>query len=163
MPTNLYGPNDNFDLNSSHVLPALMRKFHDAKLSGGADVSVWGSGRPRREFLHVDDLASACVFLMKNYDGEAHINVGTGEDLSIRELAEIVRDAVYPQAKIVFDTSRPDGPPRKLLDVSRLRDLGWTPSHSLRSGIETTYRWFLEHQADARGLSADLPRSSVRA
>ena len=143
MPTNLYGPNDNFDLNSSHVLPALIRKFHDAKLSRSADVSVWGSGRPRREFLHVDDLASACVFLMKNYDGETHINVGTGEDLSIHELAEMVRDVVYPQARIVFDASRPDGPPRKLLDVSRLRDLGWTPSLSLRSGIESTYRWFL--------------------
>ncbi len=163
MPTNLYGPNDNFDLNSSHVLPALMRKFHDAKLSGATDVSVWGSGRPRREFLHVDDLASACVFLMQHYDGEAHINVGTGEDLSIRELAEMVRDVVYPQARIVFDASRPDGPPRKLLDVSRLRELGWTPKLSLRTGIESTYRWFLAHQADARGLATDEPRTNVRA
>jgi GDP-L-fucose synthase len=163
MPTNLYGPNDNFDLNSSHVLPALMRKFHDAKLSGAADVSVWGSGRPRREFLHVDDLASACVFLMEHYDGEAHINVGTGEDLSIRELAEMVRDVVYPQARIVFDASRPDGPPRKLLDVSRLRGLGWAPKLSLRTGIESTYEWFLAHQADARGLAADEPRTNVRA
>src|SRR5918994_3055996 len=161
MPTNLYGQNDNFDLNSSHVLPALMRKFHDAKLSGATDVSVWGSGRPRREFLHVDDLASACLFLMQNYDGEMHINVGTGEDLSIRELAEMVRDVVYPQAKIVFDASRPDGPPRKLLDVGRLRDLGWSPSISLRAGIESTYRWFLDHQADARGLPAELPRVSA--
>jgi GDP-L-fucose synthase len=163
MPTNLYGPNDNFDLNSSHVLPALIRKFHDAKLSRSADVSVWGSGRPRREFLHVDDLASACVFLMENYDGETHINVGTGEDLSIHELAEMIRDVVYPQARIVFDASRPDGPPRKLLDVSRLRDLGWTPRLSLRSGIESTYRWFLGHQADARGLAADEARNNVRA
>jgi len=163
MPTNLYGPNDNFDLASSHVLPALIRKFHDAKLAGAADVSVWGSGRPKREFLHVDDLASACVFLMEHYDGESHINVGTGEDLSIRELAEMIRDVVYPQARIVFDASRPDGPPRKLLDVSRLRDLGWSPRIPLRSGIESTYRWFLDHQADARGLAADLPRSNVRA
>ena len=163
MPTNLYGPNDNFDLNSSHVLPALIRKFHDAKLSRSGDVCVWGSGRPRREFLHVDDLASACVFLMQNYDGEMHVNVGTGEDLSIHELAEMIRDVVYPQARIVFDASRPDGPPRKLLDVSRLRDLGWTPSLSLRSGIESTYEWFLRHQADARGLAADVPRSNVTA
>jgi GDP-L-fucose synthase len=163
MPTNLYGPNDNFDLTSSHVLPALMRKFHDAKLAGAVDVPVWGSGRPKREFLHVDDLASACVFLMEHYDGESHINVGTGEDLSIRELAEIIRDVVYPQARIVFDASRPDGPPRKLLDVSRLRDLGWSPRIPLQSGIESTYRWFLDHQADARGLTADLPPRNVRA
>jgi GDP-L-fucose synthase len=163
MPTNLYGPNDNFDLNSSHVLPALIRKFHDAKLAGAPDVSVWGSGRPKREFLHVDDLASACVFLMEHYDGEPHINVGTGQDLSIRELAEMIRDVVYPQARMVFDASRPDGPPRKLLDVSRLRDLGWAPRISLRSGIESTYRWFLDHQADARGLASDVPRSNVRA
>ena len=163
MPTNLYGPNDNFDLTSSHVLPALIRKFHDAKQSRTTQVSVWGSGRPRREFLHVDDLASACVFLMEHYDGEAHINVGTGEDLSIRELAEMIRDVVHPQAQIVFDTSRPDGPPRKLLDVTRLRDLGWAPKLPLRAGIESTYRWFLDHQADARGLAADLPRSNVQA
>jgi GDP-L-fucose synthase len=163
MPTNLYGPNDNFDLTSSHVLPALMRKFHDANLAGCADVSVWGSGRPKREFLHVDDLASACVFLMENYDGEPHINVGTGEDLSIRDLAEMIRDVVYPKARIVFDTSRPDGPPRKLLDVTRLRELGWSPRIPLRSGIEATYRWFLDHQADARGLPAELPRSNATA
>jgi GDP-L-fucose synthase len=163
MPTNLYGPNDNFDLTSSHVLPALIRKFHDAKLSGVKDVTVWGSGKPRREFLHVDDLASACVFLMEHYDGEPHINVGTGEDLSIRELAEMIRDVVYPNARLVFDPSRPDGPPRKLLDVSRLRELGWTPRVSLRSGIETTYRWFLDHQADARGVDAEVIRSNVRA
>jgi GDP-L-fucose synthase len=163
MPTNLYGPNDNFDLTSSHVLPALIRKFHDARLAGARDVTVWGSGRPRREFLHVDDLASACVFLMRKYDDEPHINVGTGEDLSIRELAEMIRDVVYPQAQIVFDASRPDGPPRKLLDVSRLRDLGWRPTLPLRQGIETTYRWFLDHQADARGLASDLPRTNVQA
>jgi GDP-L-fucose synthase len=162
MPTNLYGPNDNFDLTSSHVLPALIRKFHDARLGGTREVSVWGSGRPRREFLHVDDLASACVFLMRNYDEEAHINVGTGEDLSIRELAEMIRDVVYPQARIVFDASRPDGPPRKLLDISRLRDLGWSPSVPLRAGIESTYQWFLGHQAEARGLGHVRP-SSVKA
>jgi GDP-L-fucose synthase len=163
MPTNLYGPNDNFDLTSSHVLPALIRKFHDARLAGAREVTVWGSGRPRREFLHVDDLASACVFLMRKYDDEPHINVGTGEDLSIRELAEMIRDVVYPQAQIVFDTSRPDGPPRKLLDISRLRALGWSPTISLRSGIESTYRWFLEHQADARGVAAGAGRSNVNA
>ena len=163
MPTNLYGPNDNFDLTSSHVLPALMRKFHDAKESGAAEVMLWGSGRPRREFLHVDDLADACVFLMANYDAEPHVNVGTGEDLSIRELAELVRDVVYPNARLVFDSSRPDGPPRKLLDISRLRELGWTPTISLRAGIESTYRWFLEHQADARGLTAESRRTNVSA
>jgi GDP-L-fucose synthase len=161
MPTNLYGPNDNFDLTSSHVLPALIRKFHDARKAGARDVTVWGSGRPRREFLHVDDLASACVFLMKHYDDEPHINVGTGEDMSIRELAEMIRDVVYPQAHIVFDTSRPDGPPRKLLDISRLRALGWSPTIPLRSGIESTYQWFLEHQADARGVAAGAGRTSV--
>jgi GDP-L-fucose synthase len=163
MPTNLYGPNDNFDLTSSHVLPALIRKFHEAKLAGAGEVSVWGSGRPRREFLHVDDLASACVFLMRNYDAEPHINVGTGEDLSIRELAEMIRDVVYPHVRIVFDTSRPDGPPRKLLDIGRLRSLGWTPAIQLRAGIESTYRWFLDHQADARGVAADAGRTSVQA
>ena len=163
MPTNLYGPNDNFDLATSHVLPALIRKFHDAKLSGAGEVSVWGSGRPRREFLHVDDLASACVFLMRNYDEEPHINVGTGEDQSIRELAEMIRDVVYPRVQIVFDASRPDGPPRKLLDIGKLRGLGWAPVIPLRAGIESTYRWFLDHQADARGIAADAGRTSVRA
>ena len=163
MPTNLYGPNDNFDLTSSHVLPALIRKFHDAKITGVGEVSVWGSGRPRREFLHVDDLASACVFLMRNYDDEPHINVGTGEDLSIRELAEMIRDVVYPQARIVFDTSRPDGPPRKLLDIGKLRSLGWSPSIPLRAGVESTYRWFLDHQVDARGIASGDRRTSVQA
>jgi GDP-L-fucose synthase len=163
MPTNLYGPNDNFDLTSSHVLPALIRKFHDAKLTRSAEVTVWGSGRPRREFLHVDDLASACLFLMRRYDEEMHVNVGTGEDLSIRELAEMIRDVVYPHARIVFDASRPDGPPRKLLDVSRLRQLGWQPGVGLRAGIESTYQWFLDHQADARGVAAELPRTRANA
>jgi GDP-L-fucose synthase len=155
MPTNLYGPNDNFDLNSSHVLPALIRKFHDAKRSRNPDVVVWGSGRPRREFLHVDDLADACVFLMNRYEGESHINVGTGEDLSIGELAELVRGIVYPEARIVFDASKPDGTPRKLLDVSRLRELGWSPRIPLRDGIQSTYAWFLEHKEDFRGMPTE--------
>ena len=163
MPTNLYGPNDNFDLTSSHVLPALIRKFHEAKLARSPEVVVWGSGRPRREFLHVDDLADACVFLMSSYDDESHINVGTGEDLSIRELAELIRDVVYPQGRIVFDSSRPDGPPRKLLDVGRLRDLGWTPRIQLRAGVESTYDWFLAHQGDARGVAAESLRNNVSA
>ena len=161
MPTNLYGPNDNFDLTSSHVMPALIRKFHDARLSGRTEVNVWGSGRPRREFLHVDDLADACVFLMERYEDESHINVGTGEDLSIRELAELIRDVVLPGARIVFDASKPDGTPRKLLDVGRLKALGWSPRVSLREGIESTYQWFLKHQGDARGLSAGAPAGTV--
>jgi len=145
MPTNLYGPNDNFDLESSHVLPALMRKFHDAKLSGRRGVEVWGTGRPKRELLHVDDLADACLFLMDGYEGVQHINVGTGIDLSIRELAETVRDVVYPEGELVFDSSKPDGAPRKLLDVSRINALGWKASIGLREGIESTYAWFLEN------------------
>jgi GDP-L-fucose synthase len=145
MPTNLYGPNDNFDLQSSHVLPALMRKFHDAKISNGSSVEVWGTGTPRRELLHVDDLADACLFLMDRYEGARHINVGTGVDLSIRELAETVRDVVYPDAELVFDASKPDGSPRKLLDVGRINALGWTASTGLREGIESTYSWFLQH------------------
>ena len=154
MPTNLYGPNDNFDLASSHVLPAMMRKFHDAKAAGVRDVTIWGTGTPRREFLHVDDLADACVFLMDRYDAAEHINVGTGEDLSIQELAEAVRDIVYPQAQLVFDTSKPDGTPRKLLDVSRLHALGWRHRISLREGIRSTYDWFRAHQGDLRGAAA---------
>jgi len=150
MPTNLYGPGDNFDLLSSHVLPALIRKFHDAKLGYQPDVMVWGSGRPRREFLHVDDLADACVFLMDRYDEPGFVNVGTGEDLTIRELAEIVRDVVYPEARIVFDTSKPDGTPRKLLDVSRLHALGWRHRVELRDGIERTHAWFLAQENERR-------------
>ena len=134
MPTNLYGPNDNFDLTSSHVLPALIRKFHDAKLEGRGEVAIWGTGSPRREFLHVDDLADACVFLMQRYDEAEHINVGTGEDLTIRELAELVRDIVHPQAELVFDPTKPDGTPRKLLDVSRLHALGWRHRIELARG-----------------------------
>ena len=144
MPTNLYGPNDNFDLNSSHVLPALIRKFHDAKVGAAPEVEIWGTGSPMREFLHVDDLADACLFLMEHYEEKGHINVGTGEDLSIRALAELVRDVVYPGAKLVFDTSKPDGMPRKLLDVSKLRSLGWSPTIGLEDGIRSTYQWFLD-------------------
>jgi GDP-L-fucose synthase len=151
MPTNLYGPNDNFDLTSSHVLPALIRKFHDAKLEGRGEVEVWGTGSPRREFLHVDDLADACIFLMRRYDAAEHVNVGTGEDLTIRELAELVREIVHPQAQLAFDASKPDGAPRKLLDVSRLHSLGWRHKIALREGIATSYRWFLENHATARG------------
>lgn len=151
MPTNLYGPNDNFDLTSSHVLPALIRKFHDAKAAGRREVEIWGTGAPRREFLHVDDLADACVFLMRRYDAAEHVNVGTGEDLTIRELAEMVRDAVHPQAELVFDPKKPDGTPRKLLDVSRLHALGWRHSIGLREGIASSYQWFLEHHDEARG------------
>ena len=146
MPTNLYGPEDNFDLSSSHVLPALIRKFHDAKQSGGKAVEIWGTGSPMREFLHVDDLADACVFLIENYSDDMHINVGTGVDLSIRELAEKVRDVVYPAAELHFDTSKPDGTPRKVLDVSRLNNLGWSPSYTLDSGLASTYQWFLDQQ-----------------
>lgn len=144
MPTNLFGPGDSFDLLNSHVLPALIRKFHDAKESGETAVTVWGSGKPRREFLYVDDLAEACVFLMDHYDGAQHINVGTGEDLSIAELAELVRDIVYPDGEIVFDTSKPDGTPRKLLDCSRVHALGWRHQVELADGIRRTYAWFME-------------------
>jgi len=144
MPTNLYGPNDNFDLTSSHVIPALIRKFHEAKAAKSPEVMIWGTGSPRREFLHVDDLADACVFLMARYEDEQHINVGTGEDMSIRELADLVRESVYPEARLTFDPTKPDGMPRKLLDVSRLHALIWRHRTALRDGIEATYRWFLE-------------------
>jgi GDP-L-fucose synthase len=150
MPTNLYGPFDNFDLTSSHVLPALIRRFHDAKVEGRAEVTIWGTGTPRREFLHVDDLADACLFLMRSYDAPEHINVGTGEDLTIRELAELVREIVHPGARIAQDVSKPDGPPRKLLDVGRLKALGWMHRIGLREGIATAYAWFLEHYEDLR-------------
>jgi GDP-L-fucose synthase len=147
MPTNLYGPNDNFDLTSSHVLPALIRKFHDARTSGADSVEIWGTGSPKREFLHVDDLADACLHLMQHYSDHSHINVGTGIDLSIRELAEKIRDLVYPAAELRFDTSKPDGTPRKVLDVARLRGTGWTPTIGLDDGIASTYQWFLEQEA----------------
>ncbi len=147
MPTNLYGPHDNFDLKSSHVLPALIRKFHDARLAGRREVEIWGTGTPRREFLHVDDLADACLFLMRRYDEAPHVNVGTGEDQTIRELAETVRDIVHPGATLVFDASKPDGTPRKLLDVGRLHALGWRHHIGLREGIQSSYQWFLENRA----------------
>ena len=148
MPTNLYGPNDNFDLENSHVLPALVRKFHEAKTKGEPEVMIWGTGSALREFLHVDDLADACLFLMQNYDEAGHINIGTGVDLAIRSLAEAIRDIVYPEAELVFDTSKPDGTPRKVLDVSKLEALGWKPNVNLLDGIEETYSWFLEHIDD---------------
>jgi len=150
MPTNLYGPGDNFDLSNSHVLPALMRKFHEAKANGDPQVVMWGSGTPRREFLHVDDLADAVVQLTGTYEGEDIVNIGVGEDISIRELAELMREVTGYQGEIVNDTSKPDGTPRKLLDVSRLHALGWEARIPLRQGIEDTYRWFLEHHDEAR-------------
>ena len=142
MPTNLYGPGDNFDLENSHVLPALIRKFHEAKETGAASVEVWGTGTPRREFLHVDDLADACVYLMANYSSADIINVGWGKDISIAELAHLVAEVVGFEGELEFDPSKPDGTPRKLLDTQRLSDLGWSPSISLRDGIEDTYRWY---------------------
>jgi len=152
MPTNLYGPGDNFDLDSSHVLPALMRKFHDATSTEANTVEVWGTGSAYREFLHVDDLASACMFLMERYDGDEHINVGTGVDLSIRELAETIRDLVNPEATIEWDSTKPDGTPRKLLDVSRLHSLGWEPSIDLATGLASTYQWYLDQLGDSGAL-----------
>jgi GDP-L-fucose synthase len=151
MPTNLYGPGDNFDLASSHVLPALIRKFHEAKVRREPTVTVWGSGTPRREFLHVDDLADALCFLMERYDSPEIINVGCGEDLSIAELAALVREIVGFEGEIVHDRSKPDGTPRKLLDVTKLTALGWRPRIALRDGIRATYRWFLEHVYERAG------------
>ncbi len=144
MPTNLYGPGDNFDLETSHVLPALIRKFDDAKRAGAPNVTVWGSGTPRREFLHVDDLADAAAFLMDKYDGEDLVNVGVGHDVSIADLAALVAQVVGYEGEIVYDTSKPDGTPQKLLDNSRLLSLGWRPKVSLKDGITKTYRWYLE-------------------
>ena len=157
MPTNLYGPGDNFDLQSSHVLPALIRKFHDARTEGREEVVIWGSGTPRREFLHVDDLADACLFLMQHYDEPLHLNVGTGEDLTIRELAEAVRDVVFPRARLAFDRSKPDGTPRKLLDVSRLHRLGWRHRIALSDGLPATYQWFVDHQPALQSALPDSP------
>lgn len=139
MPTNLYGPNDNYDLKNSHVLPALLRKFHEARRDDQHEVVVWGTGSPRREFLHADDMADACVFLMKNYNDAGFINIGVGEDVSIKELAEMVKDIIGYKGKLVFDTSKPDGTPRKLMDVSKLNGLGWRASIQLRDGIESVY------------------------
>jgi GDP-L-fucose synthase len=140
MPTNLYGPNDNYDLKNSHVLPALIRKFHEAKINDQPEVIVWGSGNPRREFLHADDMADACVFLMKNYSEEGLINIGVGEDLSIKEIAEIIKDIVRYKGKIVFDSSKPDGTPRKLMDVTKLSTRGWKASIDLKTGIGSVYK-----------------------
>jgi len=150
MPTNLYGPGDNFNLENSHVLPALIRKFHEAKIANAPQVTMWGTGSPRREFLHVDDLGEAVVFLMKNYSEEQFINVGVGEDVTIRELAETVKRVTGYGGVIVNDTSKPDGTPRKLMDVTRLNSLGWKAGTPLEDGIRETYRWFLEHQDDFR-------------
>jgi GDP-L-fucose synthase len=142
MPTNLYGPGDNFDLENSHVLPALLRKFHEAKVSGSGSVEVWGSGNPRREFLHVDDLADACVFLMRNYSSPEIINVGWGRDISIAELAQLIADVVGFEGRLEFDKSKPDGTLRKLLDTSRLTSLGWQPTIALGDGVAKTYDWY---------------------
>ena len=145
MPTNLYGPNDNFDLKSSHVLPALIRKFHEAKVNGSDTVEVWGTGTPLREFIYVDDMADACVFLMENYDGEQHVNIGTGEEVSIRQLAETVKEVVGFEGELVFNTDMPDGTPRKLTTVDKLNGLGWKHKVSLNEGIKNAYNWFLEN------------------
>jgi GDP-L-fucose synthase len=147
MPTNLYGPGDNFDLNNSHVLPALLRKVHEAKRNGASEVAVWGSGNPKREFLHVDDLAAACRFLLEKYDSPEIINVGCGADVSIRELAELICEVVGFNGQLAFDSSKPDGTPRKLLNIARLQQLGWKPRLSLRDGIRQTYDWYCENLA----------------
>jgi len=160
MPTNLYGPGDNFSLESSHVIPALIRKFDDARESGREEVTIWGTGAPRREFLHVDDLANACLFLMRQYDGREHINVGTGQDVTIAELAGLIREIVHPRAHIVFDASKPDGTPRKLLDVSRLHALGWTHRTPLKQGLIETYEWFKSHERERRDADVRLPEAS---
>ncbi|MGB6353074.1 MAG: GDP-L-fucose synthase [Steroidobacteraceae bacterium] len=150
MPTNLYGPGDNFDLQNSHVLPALIRRFHEAKARGDESVTVWGTGTPRREFLHVDDLADAVLHLLQVYDAEPIVNIGWGQDVTIRELAGLVMSAIGYSGRLIFDSTKPDGTPRKLLDVSRLAGLGWQPRIPLKRGIEQTYAWFKEHSADAR-------------
>src|SRR5882757_9355180 len=150
MPTNLYGPGDNFDLQNSHVLPALIRRFHEAKMRGDEGVTVWGTGTPRREFLHVDDLADAIIHLMNGYENEQIINVGWGEDVTIRELAEMIAKTSGFQGRLVFDSTKPDGTPQKLLDTSRLTALGWKPKITLQTGIEQTYEWFKRHVSEAR-------------
>lgn len=147
MPTNLYGPGDNFDLQSSHVLPALIRKAHEAKISGAGSIEIWGTGTPRREFLHVDDLADACIFLLKNYSADDHVNVGSGNDVTILELTQMVARAVGFAGAITHDASKPDGTPRKLMSASKLRAMSWKPGITLEDGIATTYTWFLDHHA----------------
>ncbi|MFB0514998.1 MAG: GDP-L-fucose synthase family protein, partial [Candidatus Neomarinimicrobiota bacterium] len=159
MPTNLYGPGDNFHLKDSHVMPALIRRFHEAKLAGDESVEIWGTGKPRREFLHVDDLARACIFVLRQEEEvyRAHttaeaplVNIGAGKDISIRELATLIRDVAGYEGEIIFDTSKPDGTPQKLLDVSRMTRMGWTASISLKEGLASTYAWFVEHQDQYR-------------
>ena len=145
MPTNLYGPGDNFDLETSHVLPALIRKFHEAKESNAPSVTMWGTGTPKREFCHVDDCATACLFLMNEYSNTEIVNIGVGEDVSIKELGELIKNIVGYQGEIVYDTSKPDGTPRKLVDVSRINALGWTAKTSLQQGIASTYKWYLQN------------------
>lgn len=158
MPTNLYGPGDNYDLDSSHVIPALIRKAHEAKLTGAAALTIWGSGTPRREFLHVDDAADALVHLLKTYSGESHVNVGSGSDVTILDLAHLVCDVVGCRSRIETDPTKPDGTPRKLMDVSRLAASGWRPRYDLRSGLEQTYAWFCEHveTGGARGVGTGI-------
>lgn len=151
MPTNLYGPGDNFDLNSSHVLPALIRKAHQAKLGGAPEVVIWGTGKPRREFLHVDDCADALVYLLKNYSGDGHVNVGCGEDIEIGELARQVCEIVGYQGEITFDVSKPDGTPRKLMSSAKLESMGWCPTIRLRDGITAVYNWFLANEGQYKG------------
>jgi len=152
MPTNLYGPGDNFGLENSHVLPALMRRFHDAKVNSKDNVSVWGTGVPRREFLHVDDLADAVIFLMEHYSDEAAVNIGVGVDISIKDVAEMVKEVVGFEGDLVFDKAKPDGTPRKLLDVSKLNKLGWFAKAPLNEGLQSTYQWFLDHQENFRDV-----------
>jgi GDP-L-fucose synthase len=150
MPTNLYGPNDNFDLESSHVLPALIRKFHEAKINRAPEVVIWGTGTPVREFLHVDDLAEACLYLMLNYNDAGIVNIGCGEGITIRELALLVRDVIGFKGELVFDTTKPDGTPVKINDISKLKGLGWQPRISLRQGITDTYQWYLQNQVNLK-------------
>ena len=153
MPTNMYGPGDNFDLETSHVLPALIRKFHDAKIRSDKVVTLWGSGSPKREFLHADDLGSACLFLLEHYDSDTPLNVGVGKDIAIDALANLIQEIVGYTGKIVWDTTKPDGTPQKLLDVSRINKLGWKPSIDLRSGLEQTYKWYVESGLAEKALT----------
>lgn len=157
MPTNLYGPGDNFDLRTAHVLPALIRRFHEAVVAGATEVSLWGTGRPRREFLHVDDMARAAVFLLANYDGEQHVNVGTGKDVTIADLAALIAGVVGYEGDIGWDTARPDGTPRKVLDTSMITAMGWRPTVGLRDGVEQVYEWFTAEGTSHRRRGVDLP------
>lgn len=150
MPTNLYGPHDNYDLKGSHVLPAMIRKFHEAKINGVPTVELWGTGTPLREFLYVDDMADACVFLLENYNGEQHVNIGTGKEVSIKQLAELVKEAVGYEGDIVWNTQMPDGTPRKLTDVTKLHEMGWTHSVELEEGVKLAYEWFRDNVENAR-------------